>query len=49
MILNIEIKARTRNAAGIRSILQAENADFRGTDHQIDSYFRVPEGRLKQK
>ena len=47
MILNIEIKARTRNAAGIRSILQAENADFRGTDHQIDSYFRVPEGRLK--
>jgi adenylate cyclase, class 2 len=47
MILNIEIKARTKRAAAIRQLLQAHQADFRGTDHQIDSYFRVPDGRLK--
>jgi len=27
--------------------LHAENADFRGVDHQIDTYFRVNTGRLK--
>lgn len=47
MILNVEIKARTARAAAIRQILQDNQADFRGTDHQIDSYFRVPDGRLK--
>ena len=47
MHLNIEIKARCPNPAGIRSILQANKADFRGTDHQVDTYFNVPQGRLK--
>lgn len=45
--LNIEIKARSGNLGHIRSILQADGADFKGTDHQIDTYFKVPNGRLK--
>ncbi|RMG55737.1 MAG: CYTH domain-containing protein [Bacteroidetes bacterium] len=43
----IEIKARTEAHAHIRACLQAEGADFRGTDTQRDTYFRVPQGRLK--
>jgi adenylate cyclase class 2 len=45
--INIEIKARCGDQHRIREILYAENADFRGTDHQIDTYFRVNTGRLK--
>ena len=47
MHLNIEIKARCHNQDHIRQILLAKGADFRGTDHQIDTYFQVPNGRLK--
>lgn len=46
-ILNVEIKARTENIDRLRQILENEEADFRGTDHQIDTYFNVPDGRLK--
>jgi predicted adenylyl cyclase CyaB len=46
-ILNIEIKARCDHPDRIRNILRKHNADFKGTDHQIDTYFEVPEGRLK--
>jgi predicted adenylyl cyclase CyaB len=46
-ILNIEIKARCSNPDHIRSILHDHNADFKGTDHQVDTYFQVPDGRLK--
>jgi adenylate cyclase class 2 len=45
--INIEIKARCADQTRIREILQAENAEFRGVDHQIDTYFRVNTGRLK--
>jgi len=45
--LNIEIKARCFNPARICKLLEAKNADFRGVDHQVDTYFRVPGGRLK--
>jgi predicted adenylyl cyclase CyaB len=45
--VNIEIKARTTRAADIRKILLEEGADFKGTDHQTDTYFNVPNGRLK--
>jgi adenylate cyclase, class 2 len=45
--LNVEIKARCPNQAKIRNILQNLNADFKGIDHQIDTYFNVPLGRLK--
>ncbi|MDZ7658167.1 class IV adenylate cyclase [Fodinibius sp.] len=46
-ILNIEIKARCDQPDRIRTILHEHNADFEGTDHQTDTYFDVPEGRLK--
>ena len=47
MPLNIEIKARCANPQAIRDILRSQGADFRGTDHQIDTYFNVAHGRLK--
>lgn len=47
MHLNIEIKARCKQQATIREILKEKGADFRGKDHQIDTYFQVPNGRLK--
>ncbi len=45
--LNVEIKARCSDANNIREILISKNADFRGTDHQVDTYFNVMQGRLK--
>lgn len=45
--INIEIKARCTNQEEIREILKSHNADFKGTDHQIDTYFKVNSGRLK--
>lgn len=45
--INIEIKARCSRLDEIRTILQSGNAEFKGTDHQIDSYFNVNNGRLK--
>lgn len=45
--LNIEIKAKCSNQDDIRTILRSRNAEYRGTDHQIDTYFKVPIGRLK--
>jgi predicted adenylyl cyclase CyaB len=45
--INIEIKARCSNPEIIKEILKSKNADFKGTDHQIDTYFKVNQGRLK--
>ena len=45
--LNVEIKARCTNPAFIRDYLLSNNAEFRGTDEQTDTYFHVPHGRLK--
>lgn len=45
--LNVEIKARTDRAEAIKKILEDNNARFVGIDHQIDTYFKVPKGRLK--
>lgn len=45
--LSFEIKARCSAPARIRKILRARGASFRGLDHQVDTYFRVPSGRLK--
>ncbi|MBI2411237.1 MAG: class IV adenylate cyclase [Candidatus Kerfeldbacteria bacterium] len=45
--LNIEMKARCNDQQRIREILRSQQADFRGVDHQIDTYFVVPHGRLK--
>ena len=46
-LINIEIKARCANPGAVRDVLRSRHARFAGTDHQIDTYFRVPEGRLK--
>ena len=46
-LMNIEIKARYQNHQTARQILKKLNARFVGTDHQIDTYFKVPTGRLK--
>ncbi len=45
--LNIEIKARCNNDSFIRNYLLVNRADFKGTDNQTDTYFSVPNGRLK--
>lgn len=45
--INIEIKARSKKHDKIRAMLMSRKADYRGTDHQIDTYFNVPHGRLK--
>ena len=45
--VNIEIKARCSNQETIGEILKSKNANFKGTDHQIDTYFKVKQGRLK--
>jgi len=45
--VNIEIKARSNNLDKIREILKSKNADFKGIDHQVDTYFKVNNGRLK--
>ena len=45
--VNIEFKARCHNLDKIRTILMSNKAEFKGKDHQIDSYFKVPSGRLK--
>lgn len=46
-ILNVEIKARHSSPETIRSLLKQNSADFKGTDHQTDTYFNVDKGRLK--
>ncbi|MGB0930497.1 MAG: class IV adenylate cyclase [Chitinophagales bacterium] len=45
--LNIEIKARCNELEKIKVILQNLQADFKGIDHQIDTYFNCIVGRLK--
>ena len=54
--INVEIKARlapdtdsdsTERAGFIRAYLLGHKAEFRGTDLQTDTYFNVPNGRLK--
>lgn len=45
--INIEIKARTAQPDYIRQYLLDAGADFKGKDEQTDTYFNVPNGRLK--
>lgn len=45
--INVEIKAKSTNQDSIRKILKDRNAEYKGVDHQIDTYFVVPQGRLK--
>ena len=46
-LLNFEFKAHLHDAAHVRATLKRLRARFLGTDHQLDTYFRVPAGRLK--
>jgi predicted adenylyl cyclase CyaB len=47
MNLNIEIKARCSDPSFVRNYLTNGSASFKGTDNQTDTYFNVPNGRLK--
>lgn len=44
---NIEIKARLENREKAVGVCHSIGAAFQGDIHQIDTYFRVPEGRFK--
>ena len=46
-LLNFEFKARLNNEQQVRAALKRLDARFVGIDHQINTYFRVPSGRLK--
>jgi len=45
--LNVEIKARCGDPLFIRNYLLSNNAEYKGTDEQTDTYFNVQQGRLK--
>lgn len=47
MPIIIEIKAKCAEQNRIRDILTSQHPLFKGTDHQIDTYFKVNQGRLK--
>jgi predicted adenylyl cyclase CyaB len=39
--INVEIKAKCTNPEKIRAVLGLKNAQFKGTDHQIDTYYNI--------
>lgn len=45
--INVEIKARSENPEEIHELLTQQQAEFLGTDKQIDTYFKTTKGRLK--
>jgi len=45
----IEIKAKCEDPTEIRRILKLRNADFKGTDLQVDTYFKANHGRFKMR
>ncbi|MCH2084221.1 MAG: class IV adenylate cyclase [Saprospiraceae bacterium] len=47
--LNIEIKAKCKHPDQIHEILRKKGADFLGVDHQVDTYYNAPNGRLKMR
>ncbi len=44
---NVEIKAKCAQPEKIRNLLEQRNAEFKGTDYQVDTYFNCRTGRLK--
>ena len=46
-ITNIEFKAKVSSIVEAEAKLQKVNPVFKGLDHQVDTYFKVPNGRLK--
>ena len=49
MFFNVEIKARTNNSDGIRAWLEKAGARYIGLDHQVDTFFHLPEGKGRLK
>lgn len=47
MPINIEIKARCSDLNKVRDILKQQDSNFKGVDHQKDTYFNANNGRLK--
>ena len=47
MPLNYEFKAKTDRAEKLEDLLKELDPDFKGEDHQTDTYFNVSFGRLK--
>lgn len=45
--INIEIKAKCFHPEKVEAFLLSNGARFVGLDHQVDTYFQVPSGRLK--
>jgi adenylate cyclase class 2 len=45
--LNFEFKAKTNKLTDLENKFQELHPEFIGEDHQIDTYFSVPKGRLK--
>ncbi len=45
--INIEIKAKCFHPGKVEAFLLSKGARFVGLDHQRDTYFKVPAGRLK--
>jgi adenylate cyclase class 2 len=44
---NYEFKARLKDDRHVRAALKGLRARYVGTDHQVDTYFKVRRGRLK--
>lgn len=50
MHMNVEFKARCLDLESARTILLAQpGVHYRGEDHQIDTYYHAPNGRLKSR
>jgi predicted adenylyl cyclase CyaB len=45
--INIEFKAHCGSPEKVREELRERGAEYAGKDHQVDTYFNVPHGRLK--
>ncbi len=46
-VKNVEFKARVNSTDDLERRLKELNPTFKGEDHQIDTYFKVKDGRLK--
>jgi adenylate cyclase, class 2 len=45
--INFEFKAQRNDITELENLLLSHHPKFIGQDHQVDTYFNVPQGRLK--
>ena len=45
--INVEIKAFCSDPQKVEELLLKAGADYKGEDHQLDTYFNTSNGRLK--